>query len=150
MNSFRDSLPGEVGERMRRELGWEESLRLLWPVLVGWRLGCNTRLLSARQATLRVAVPDQVWSKTLSSLQRMILDSVNRFWGEQTWAAIEFVEDPLLWSPPRRPSRPENSVPLPPLTVADLPAAGVLGEELRQVFLESAQKYFAWQEEHRR
>ncbi len=146
-------MPVEVWEQMRRELGWEESLRLLWPVLVGERVGCNTRLVSARQATLRVAVPDKVWGKTLGSLQRLILDSVNRFWGEQIWAAIEFVEEPnlphLLHSP-RSQSRPERSVPLPRFTVADFPEAEVLDEDLRQAFLASARKYFSWQEEHRR
>ena len=145
MESFRDLLPGEFVKRMQSELGRQETLRILWPVMVGARLGCNTRLKEVRHSTLVVSVPDRTWKKTLSSMEGMILDAVRRFSGEESWQAIEFVEDPLLAVPRQdiRPQRPDSARSLPPV---DLPVEAISDAELREMFLRSARKYFARQE----
>ena len=66
---------------MEKELGREESLRLLWPVIVGSKLGSNTRFQALRHRVLVIAVPDRTWKNNLEPLEKMILDAVCRFCG---------------------------------------------------------------------
>ena len=153
MNSLRELLPNDLLDRMREELGREEMLRLVWPLIVGWELGSSTQLRSVRQNTLLVAVPDRTWKKTLSAMEKMMLEAVHRFCGEEVARTIEFVEEPRMAAP--RPNTPRRRTatprPLaPPALPGDLPDEGPLAAiadpELREMFRRSAQKYFAWQE----
>ena len=138
MRSLRDSLPEEFLAQMQKELGREETLRLVWPVIVGSKLGCSTQFLGIRQNTLRVAVPDRTWKNTLRSMENMILEAVHRFCGEDVGRAIEFVESPR----PVPPSPKKKAVPR-PLPPSDLPLDAIADPELRQSFDLSARKYFA-------
>ena len=150
MKSFRECLPVDFLRRMERELGREESLRLLWPVVVGQPLAGNTQLKSVRGGMLIVSVPDRTWRGSLGSMEKMILAAVNRFWGEEVCRSIEFREDPRLPVPLQepRPGRPRTPRELLP---ADLPAAkAITDDELRERILESIRKYFSWQEGIRR
>ena len=148
MTSLREALPGGLLARMQQELGQEETLRLLWPMVVGANLGASTRLLSMRQNRLRIGVPDQTWGRTLGSLEQAILEAVHRVCGEEVGRSIELVEDPSLASP--RPGKEKPTVPLPLAElrdVPDLPLGGIRDTELRRMFCQSAQKYFARKEE---
>ncbi|MGH9786607.1 MAG: DciA family protein [Terriglobia bacterium] len=138
MRSLRDSLPEDFLGRMQQELGREEMLRLVWPMIVGSTMGGSTQLLGIRQNTLRVAVPDQTWKKTLRSMENMILEAVHRVCGDEVGRSIEFVESPRPVPPlPKEKAAPR---PLPP---ADLPLDAIADPQLRQTFDRSARKYFA-------
>ena len=138
MKSLRDSLPEDFLGQMQKELGREETLRLLWPVIVGSNLGGSTEFQGIRQNTLRIGVPDQTWKRTLRSMENMILEAVHRFCGEDVGRAIEFVEHPRPVAPsPKKKSAPR---PLPPV---DFPLDTIADPELRQMFALSARKYFA-------
>ena len=149
MKSLRDSLPDDFLTQMQKELGREEALRLLWPVIVGSKLGSSTQLRSVRQNTLRVAVPDRNWKKTLRSMEKMILEAVHRFCGEEIAQAVEIVEEPRM-------ANPQHHTPLKrkttrrPLSPADLPddchLEAITDLELREMFRRSAQKYFSRKE----
>lgn len=149
MQSFRDSVPQEFLRRIQKELGWEAGLRLLWPAVVGAQLAANTRLKGLRGSKLLIAVPDRTWRGSLAPLQTMILEAVNRFWQQEVGQAIEFVEDPQMAVPWAESGtrRTRAAKELPPVS---LPAGMIADAGLREKFLESAQKYFSWQEEHRR
>lgn len=137
MNSFRDLLPQTFLVQMQKELGRDEALRLLWPLIVGSKLGGSTEFRGIRQNTLRVAVPDRTWKITLRSMENMILQAVHRFCGEEVGRAIEFVENP---SPANSP--PKKKVSARPLPPADLPLDAIADPGLRQIFDRSARKYF--------
>lgn len=152
MKSLRDSLPEDFLGRMQKELGREETLRLLWPLIVGSKLGANTALQGIRQNTLRVSVPDQTWKKTLGSLEGMILEAVHRYCGEDVGSAIEFVEAKRNMDVVSRSvtPQPKKGTPPRPLASADLPLDdfpldAIPDPELREMFGRSAQKYFARQ-----
>lgn len=150
MQSIRDSLPEALWKGIERGLGREQALRLLWPAVVGARLASNTQLKSLRGATLVVSVPDRVWKSSLESLEKMILEAVNRFWNEPICHAIEFLVDPrggALIAQRAGAQRRSPSRELPPV---DLPVGQIGDEGLRAAFLRSAEKYFAWQEERRK
>ena len=145
MYPARDSLPVDLLAQMQQELGREETLRLLWPMIVGSKLGCSTQFQGIRQNTLRVAVPDQTWKKTLRSMEQLILAAVHRYCGEEVGRAIEFVESafPAALPLPKR-------VPAPPLPPADLPLDAIADPDLRQMFDRSARKYFYQSRERER
>ena len=96
MKSFRESLSANFLKNIEREVGREEGLRLLWPVVVGRRLADNTRLQGIQNGRLILAVPDRSWRASLGSvdIEKMILDAVNSLWGEPVCHSIEFFEDP--------------------------------------------------------
>ena len=130
---------------MEKELGREESLRLLWPVIVGSKLGSNTRFQALRHRVLVIAVPDRTWKNNLEPLEKMILDAVCRFCGEEAARMVEFVEDRRL----------ENARPVPrakrlqpaEVTVSlDFPLEAIRDPELRESFARSARKYLGRQE----
>jgi predicted nucleic acid-binding Zn ribbon protein len=138
MNSLRDSLPKDFLGRMQKELGREEMLRLVWPMIVGSKLGGSAQFHGIRRNTLRVGVPDQTWKNTLRSMENMILERVHRFCGEDVGRAIEFVESPRPVPPSQKKSPAAR--PLPPV---DLPLDAIADPQLRQMFDLSARKYFA-------
>ena len=150
MQSVRDFLPANLWEQMQAELGPEETLRLLWPVAVGPRLANNTRLQAVRGETLLVAVPDRTWKESLRPLEKLILETINRFWKKPAWEAIEFTESPrsfpalLIKTPAPRVLAFPNRTPEP------FPVDMIVDAELRERFLESARKYFARREEVKR
>ena len=141
MQSLRDSLPEGFLAQMQKELGPEETLRLLWPLVVGANLGASTRLRGIRRNTLRVSVPDQAWKRTLGSMEQIILDAVHRMCGKEVGRAIEFVEDPSLANP--SPRKQEFAIQGSPV---ELPLDEIPDPELRRTFRQSAQKYFAHRE----
>ena len=147
MKSLRDSLPEDFLGQMQKELGREETLRLLWPVIVGSNLGGSTEFQGIRQNTLRVAVPDQTWKRTLRSMENMILEAVHRFCGEDVGRAIEFVETkrPRDGGAVSRPaiSSPKKGTTPRPLPPTHFPLDTIADPELRQMFALSARKYFA-------
>ena len=138
MNSLCDSLPEDFLGRMQKELGREEMLRLVWPMIVGSSLGGSTQLLGIRQNTLRVGVPDQTYQRTLRSMESMILDAVHRICGDEVGRAIEFVETPRPIASP-----PKKRIAARPLPAADVPLDAIADPELRRMFDLSARKYFA-------
>ena len=145
MNSLRDSLPKDFLGRMQKELGREEMLRLVWPLIVGSKLAGSTQFHGIRQNTLRVAVPDQTWKRTLRSMEKLILDAVHRYCGEEVGRAIEFVESPR----PVPPSQKKSPAPR-PLPPSDLSLDAIADPELRRVFDLSARKYFYQSRERER
>lgn len=150
MKSLRDALPEGLLTQMQQELGQEETLRLLWPMVVGAKLGANTRLLSIRQNRLRIAVPDQTWRRTLLSLEQAVLEAVHRVCGEEVGRAIDLVEDPNLAAPrgiKDRAGKEKSSLPLPAVNLPDFALGEIRDAELRRMFHRSAQKYFARGEE---
>jgi hypothetical protein len=150
MKSFREALPEGLLARMQQELGPEETLRLLWPMVAGAKLGANTRLLSIRQNRLRISVPDQTWRRTLSSMEQAVLEAVHRVCGEEVGRAIDVVEDANLTAPRREKDRTGNgkfASPLPAVELPDFPLDEIQDSELRRMFRQSAWKYFARREE---
>jgi hypothetical protein len=155
MQSVRDLLPAGFSKQMERALGREEALRRVWPAVVGPPLARNVQLKSFRGSTLTLSVPDRVWKGSLESLRKMILDAVNRFWGESAGRPVaqhvEFVVDLRMVFPP-----PSSAVAKPRRATAhaspplDLPTEAIRDEALRRTLLESAQKYFAGQQERRK
>jgi len=158
MQSVRDLLPAGFSKQIERALGREEALRRVWPAVVGLPLARNVQLKSFRGTTVTVSVPDRVWKGSLESVGKMILDAINRFWGEPAGRPVaqhvEFVVDARMAPPP---SSSAAAKPLratahasPPLDLMDLPTAAIRDEALRRAWLESAQKYFAGQQERRK
>jgi hypothetical protein len=131
---------------MERALGREELLRRLWPAVVGLPLARNAQLKSFRGATVTVSVPDVAWKASLEALGDRILDAVNRFWGEPVSRSIEFAVDTRMTPSPvaavAGKTGGTRSVPR-----VDLPLEAIRDKVLRQSLLESAQKYFAAQQE---
>ena len=154
MKSLRDALPDGLLAQMQQELGQEETLRLLWPMVVGAKLGANTRLLSIRQNRLRISVPDQTWRRTLLSLEQAVLEAVHRVCGEEVGRAIDLVEDPNLADPWRgragrekdRTGEEKSALRLPAVDLPDFPLDEISDTELQRMFRQSAQKYFARRE----
>ena len=148
MQPVRDFLLANLVVRIQAELGPEEALRLLWPVAVGARLAANTHLRAVRGIRLLVAVPDRTWKESLRPLEKTILEAVNRLWEKPLWEAIEFTESPTSFPAPvkalPRVTKTRNR-PAEQFAVDMITDSG-----LRERFLESARKYFAWQEERKR
>lgn len=144
MQAVRDLLPAGLPKKIERALGREEALRRVWPAVVGSSLARSIQLKSFYGATLIVNVPDRVWKGSLESLGKLILDAVNRFWGEPVARYAEFVVDARMSPTPSRSAvaRPVKAEASPPV---DLPADAIRDEGLRRALLESAQKYFARQ-----
>jgi len=142
MQRLRESLAAGIVERIEKELGREAMLRLLWPYLVGPQLAANTELQAVRGDTLVVGAPDRGWLQTLGSLNQPILEAVNRL-GRGMYRSIEWVERPHMPAPQpsvrtasRQPqSAAAENVPIDTSVIAD--------EGLREVFANSARKYFA-------
>ena len=109
MWSIRDSLPRPFWGRLQEELGREETLRLLWPILIGPHLAANTRFRSLRNGRLLIGVEERTWRSSLTSLEGIVRATINRFWGEDLVGQIEFVEDPPL-KVPRREAVPTRSI----------------------------------------
>ena len=155
MKSLRDALPDGLLAQMQRELGQEETLRLLWPMVVGASLAASSRLLSIRQNRLRISVPDPTWKRTLISLEQAVLEAVHRVCGEEVGRAIEVVEDPNLAGPRMEKKRKEkdrtekgkSTLALPAVDLPDFPLDEIRDTGLRRMFRQSAQKYFARKEE---
>lgn len=149
MKSFRESLSANFLKNIEREVGREESLRLLWPVIVGRRLANNTRLHRIQNGRLILAVPDRSWRVSLGSddLEKMILDAVNSLWGETVCHSIEFFEDPRV-APPLQEQRNRRSQPFREPPPVELPAAETVADvSLRKLIVQSASKYLARREE---
>jgi hypothetical protein len=144
---------------MQRELGREETLRRLWPMVVGAKLGASTRLVSIRASRLRIAVPDQTWKRELGGLERSILEAVHRASGEEFARSVELVEDPTLGTASftgetgetkrkagEAKSRAVARMPRPELlsdVLVGLPLEAIQNGELRRLFEESAAKYLS-------
>jgi hypothetical protein len=98
MQSVRDALPRKLWKAMEKDLGRDEALRLLWPVIVGRPLAAQTVLqrvvADGRGGTLLVSVPDGECRGPIASLGEMILERVNSFWGRTIAERIEFVVGP--------------------------------------------------------
>ncbi len=95
MQSLRDFLPPGFCDQMEKELGREETLKLLWPAIVGSTVAASTKPLSLRGDTLIVAVPDRAWLNSLGSFEQQILNATARFWGKPVATRIDFVQPPL-------------------------------------------------------
>ena len=167
MEPVRNLLPENLRQAMERKLGREETLRLLWPAAVGPQLAAQIELRQLRGSLLVVSIPDREWRGPLLSLERMILDAVNRFSGTSPITAIEFVSDPraAMTSPApvtncagnaeRRPGEASAGIPMggpggiPGATPGSMPS-GIEDERLREAFARSAQKYFSRQDPARR
>ncbi|MBI1955260.1 MAG: DUF721 domain-containing protein, partial [Acidobacteria bacterium] len=147
MQPVRDFLPANLWEQMQAELGPEETLRLLWPLAVGARLAANTRLRAVRGKTLLVAVPDRTWKESLRPLEKLILETVNRFWKKPAWEAIEFRESPRSFPSPPAKAPPPRVAKARHTPTEQFAVDMIADTELRKRFLESARKYFARQEE---
>ncbi len=148
MEWIKACLPAELLRRIQEQLGLEESLRLLWPMVVGAQLGNNTRVKALRGETLIVAVPDPSWLGSLRSMETMVLEAVNRFFGRDICRGVELAVDPRM-SPPGKEKRSRGNRPAAALPAVSLAAETIEDRELREKFLESAGKYFAWQEVRR-
>ena len=149
MQAVRELLPVGLSKQMERALGREEMLRRVWPAVVGLSLARNVQLKTFRAATVTVSVPDRVWKGSLESFEKMILDAVNRFWGEPVARHVEFVVDARMTALPSR-APVDKPGKAPTTALVDLPTAAIRDEALRRALLESAQKYFAGQQERRK
>ena len=145
MQSLRDALPSGLLIQMQQKLGQEETLRLLWPMVVGPELGRNTRLLNVRQNRLRIGVPDPTWKRELRSLEQQVLEAVHQVCGDELGSSVELVEDPSLAS--LRPQKEESGIPPARAESMNLPLEGIRDTELQRMFRQSAEKYFARRKE---
>jgi hypothetical protein len=152
MKSIRESLPAEFLAQMQKELGREETLRLLWPLVVGPNLAASTRLVSIRGSRVRIAVPDRTWKRELAGLEKTILDTLHRACGEEFGRAIDLVEDAGLAGCGAASEKAAASVTAAevPRLALHLPLEGIADGELRRIFGQSAAKYFARSEGARR
>jgi len=148
MDSFRASLPPGFLDDMLRSLGRERSLRLLWPLMAGPQLAAHCAPRGIRGRTLLLAVPDRTWGLSLRSFEPMLLEAVNRFLGADVVQSVEYSEDPTLALPGYEPPRTRRKVSW-EQAARDFHAEGIADASVRGRFLESARKYFAWQEERR-
>jgi hypothetical protein len=159
MESLRESLAADFLKRIEKELGRENTLRLLWAHVVGPRLAGNTQLKAIHGSTLIVSVPDRSWLNSLVPLEKLILDAVNRLGGERNYDCIEFLEEPRML-PTRKANRAEagNRASRDPSgrgeeeprkaqeygsTPVEIRTETIADENLRRLFLESARKYFS-------
>jgi hypothetical protein len=141
MQQLRELLPGNLWQQMNRRLGQEETLRLLWPALVGPRLAAQTYPRQLRGKTLVVAIPDREWLAPLGSLESTILETLHRFLGRSSATSVELVVDQSLCLSQERAGvlRPKRD----PQPLGELPASEAIEDAgLREAFLRSAQKYF--------
>ena len=130
---------------MEKELGRDEALRLLWPVIVGSKLASNTRFQGIRHHVLLIAVPDWTWKKNLAPFEKMILEAFCRFCGPEAARTVNFIEDPRLVNARPLP-RTERLPPAQGSVSVDLPLEAIRDPELRESFARSAQKYLGRQE----
>ena len=154
MQPLRELLPQNLWQSMNRRLGPEETLRLLWPALVGPRLASQTYLKQLRGKTLVVAMPHREWRAPLESLEQAILEAVQRFLGRSAATSptsVELVVDESLErsAPAARATFQRASTPISEVLPPEAPGA-IADENLRQIFLRSAQKYFDRPENTRR
>jgi hypothetical protein len=151
MQGVGECLPDELRRKVAKLLGPEESLRRLWPTIVGSGLTRSVRLKCLRGATLIVSVPDKVWQGSLASLEGLILERANRLCGRAVARSIEFVVDVGMTTEagaglPRnaRQGVVSSSAPSSALTArSDIPASLISDVALREAFVCSAAKYFA-------
>ncbi len=145
MEPARATLPQDLWKGIERSLGREEALRLLWSALVGPQLAGLTEVHTIRGTTLVVAVADREWQSPLHSMERMILEAVNRF--AKPWQArsIDFIVEPRK-SPSLEMSAPRRANDALPASQIGLPTALIGDQGLREAFVRSAQKYFAQQQ----
>ena len=142
MEPFREALSPDLWKRIERKLGREEALRLLWPALAGPQLAALAEMHGIRGATLILSVTDREWRSPLQSMEKMILDAVNRFRPQSPATAIEFVVHPRPVAPPAVSAglRKQDDRSMRQQDVL----AGAIGDEgLREIFVRSARKYFA-------
>ncbi|MBI4465538.1 MAG: DUF721 domain-containing protein [Acidobacteria bacterium] len=144
--SLRDSFPQELRERLEQEIGIEECLRWLWPALVGPSLTANTEFHGLRGDRLVVRVPDRAWRGSVDTLGGLLLEAVNGFWERTVVRSIRCVEDPRTALFPNA-SKTSRLTKVPELVPVRQAASTIRDPGLRSAFLESAHKYFAWQEE---
>lgn len=150
MDKLRELLPDNLFQAMLRKLGREETLRLLWGVLVGEQLASQTGLKSVRGTTLVVTVPDAQWTRSLQPMGKMLVDAVNRF--PDSWRAksVEFVVDlnPNAAVPKPAARGGSGRAGLRATSESNGLAGGSIGDEqLREAFSESEHKYFSRREE---
>lgn len=144
MEFLRASLAAGLLPRIEKELGRENTLRLLWPQVVGPQLALHTELKGSRGTLLLVGVRDRGWIKTLGPLQGTMLDAINRWAGGQ-YKGIEFQEQSGMPAPPQiapvsaaKRSAPADVVPF-------AAAEAITDGAVRAAFCQSAAKYFAAQ-----
>ena len=141
MQAIQSVLFTEIIEKMQRELGREETLRLIWPAVVGPQLAMNTRLKAARGTTLVVAVPDRTWRSSMGVFENMILSAANRLSKRPVWEAVEFVEEMTGFEYPKK--LPKRAKVLQSSGLEKFAAESIENEELREMFVNSARKYFS-------
>ena len=156
MQAIRDVLPASFLQTMQRKLGTEETLRQLWPALVGPTLAAQIQPRQLRGKTLLIAIPDREWHAPIISLQSTIIESVNRLSGRGASGspivnAIELVIEPGTVRQSGAAREPNHSDPKgmrtvrrtePAESIGDLEHTKIADASLRAAFLRSAQKYF--------
>lgn len=138
MEAVRGLLPEQIWKAMARALGREETLRLLWPALVGPNVAAQTTLRQVRGGTLVVAVAEPQWQRSLEPFAAIILEAANRVTVPWRAEVVEFVVDApaAAAAPEAAPPRPVLRAPASPSPAARTP---------QEVFLASQEKYFARQ-----
>jgi hypothetical protein len=69
-------------------------LKELWPHIAGKDLARKTQPLMIEKGTLSVSVVDERWEKQLKPSRRMLVDSVNAFWGKKLIDQIRLEVNP--------------------------------------------------------
>jgi len=146
MQQLRGSLPPGFFTRLEKELGRETTLRLLWPAIVGAGFAANSQLKAIKGSKLIVALPDRSWLGSLGEIDSMILKSVNRIAGSGEYRAVEFVVDAASF--PQRAGKAERigAMQVTAPVMAGIDASPIGDGALRDMFSNSARKYFARQQ----
>ena len=145
MQAVRDFLPERLRRNMEKALGKQETLRLMWPNIVGGRLASSVQLTQVRGGTLIVSVPDRVWQGSLQELEHLILDAVNRSGHNIHCNAVRFT----VAAPSAAMAAGENQAAATPHaragagSIPTLPEPATGDSSTREIFARSAAKYFA-------
>lgn len=105
MQSLSDALPQLLRSISKNEEAALLFLQELWPVIIGKQLARSATPIVLEQGVLVLCVTSTAWEKHLPEFENLILNSVNRFWGESfiERISVEFDQND------RRPQRGTDS-----------------------------------------
>lgn len=123
-----------LGRLKNQVVGDEELARAAWKAAVGDRIEAHARFRELLRDRLIVEVEDRVWQKQLHTLEKQILDKLERLTGKRLARQIEY----RIAIPRPRPQM--ESTPAFQLSPQDQEAAAITDPGLRRVYLRSKKR----------
>ena len=123
-----------LGRLKNQVVGDEELLRAAWKAAVGDRIEAHARFRELLRDRIVVEVEDRVWQSQLHSLERQILQKIERLTGRSVARQIEY-----RLAIPRPGPKVEMAAEF-QLAAQDQEAAGIADPGLRRVYLRSKKR----------